>query len=113
MRLRLVTSGLSVAFGFLTLWGIGGAQAQEMPKTVAQAIAMEEADRLPFTDLYSTPANFPATKPGELLRKEAFTGYSLPKGATAVRILYHSLDATDHDVATSGVILIPAGKPPA
>ena len=67
MRLRLVTSGLSVAFGFLTLWGIGGAQAQEMPKTVAQAIAMEEADRLPFTDLYSTPANFPATKPGELM----------------------------------------------
>ena len=83
-----------------------------MPKIVAQAIAMEQADRLPIGDFYSTPANLSATKPGDLLRKESFSGYTLPKGATAVRILYHSLDATGGDVATSAVVLIPAGTAP-
>ncbi len=29
-----------------------------------------------------------------------------------MRILYHSLSATGRDVATSGVVLIPAGTPP-
>jgi pimeloyl-ACP methyl ester carboxylesterase len=73
---------------------------------------MEQADRLPLTDFYSTPQSLSATKPGDLLRKEAFSGYALPKGASAVRILYHSLDATGQDVATSGVVLIPAGTAP-
>jgi len=86
--------------------------AQEMPKTLAEAAAMEQADRLPINEFYSTAPNLSATKPGDLLRKEPFTGYSLPKGATAVRIPYHSLDATGQDVATSGVVLIPAGTPP-
>ena len=97
----------------LVLSGIAGAEAQEMPKTMAEAVAMEQADRLPITDFYATPSNLSSTKPGDLLRKESFTGYSLPKGATAMRILYHSLDATGKDVATSGVVLIPGGVPPA
>jgi pimeloyl-ACP methyl ester carboxylesterase len=92
---------------------VAAAQAQEMPKTVAEAVALERADRLPITDFYSTPGDLSATKPGDLLRKESFAGYSLPKGATAVRILYHSLSATDRDVATSGVVLIPGGVAPA
>ncbi len=96
----------------LVLSAISQAQAQEMPKTLLEATAMERADRLPLTDFYSTPPNLSASKPGDLLRQEAFAGYTLPKGATAVRILYHSLDATAHDVATSGVVLIPAGTPP-
>ena len=86
--------------------------AQDMPKTLVEAAGMEQADRLPITDFYSTPLHLSATKAGDLLGKEAFAGYSLPKGATAVRILYHSLDATGQDVATSGVVLIPAGVPP-
>jgi pimeloyl-ACP methyl ester carboxylesterase len=88
-------------------------QAQEMPKSVAEAKAMEEKDRLPITAFYDTPKDLSASKPGALLRKEAFAGYQLPKGATAVRILYHSLSATGQDVATSGVVLIPAGTAPA
>ena len=97
----------------LGLLGIAGAQAQEMPKTLVEAAGMEQADRLALTDFYSTPSNLSTTKPGDLLRKESFTGYALPKGAGAVRILYHSLDATGRDVATSGVVLIPAGTAPA
>lgn len=100
------------AAGLLAMTLAGTASAQEMPKTLAQAAGMEQADRLPITDFYSTPSNLSATKPGDLLRKEAFAGYSLPKGASAVRILYHSLDATGQHVATSGVVLIPAGAPP-
>jgi pimeloyl-ACP methyl ester carboxylesterase len=92
---------------------LGVAYAEEMPKSVAEAITLEQADRLPITDFYSTPPDLATSKPGDLLRKEVFTGYSLPKGATAIRILYHSLNATGGDVATSGVVLIPAGKPPA
>ncbi|MEP6547040.1 MAG: lipase family protein, partial [Gammaproteobacteria bacterium] len=100
------------ALSALALSVSGPLHAQEMPKTVAQALALEQADRLPLTDFYATPKNLSATKPGDLLRKESFDGYSLPKGATAVRILYHSLDATGRDVATSGVVLIPGGTPP-
>jgi pimeloyl-ACP methyl ester carboxylesterase len=37
----------------------------------------------------------------------------LPTGATAIRILYHSLSADGKSVATSGVVLIPAGTAPA
>ena len=102
------TLGITLAL----LLGARSVLAQEMPKTVAQAIAMEQADRLSIGDFYSTPANLSATKPGDLLRKEPFTGYTLPKGATAVRIIYHSLDATGGDVATSAAVLIPAGRPP-
>lgn len=96
----------------LTVGGIAQVSAQALPKTVAEAVTLEQADRLPLTNFYATPRHLAATKPGALLRKEPFAGYSLPKGATAVRILYHSLDASGRDVATSGVVLIPAGTPP-
>ncbi|HME39355.1 MAG TPA: lipase family protein [Steroidobacteraceae bacterium] len=97
--------------GALLLSALISAHAQEMPKSLADAAALEKADRLPLTNFYTTPANLSATKPGDLLRQESFAGYALPKGASAVRILYHSLDATGGDVATSGVVLIPGGKP--
>jgi pimeloyl-ACP methyl ester carboxylesterase len=116
MTRTTMTSGspwAAPALAVLAMAASAHAQAQEMPKTVAQATQMEQADRLPLTDFYSTPSNLSATKPGDLLRKESFAGYSLPKGATAVRILYHSLDAIGQDVATSGVVLIPAGTAPA
>lgn len=82
-------------------------------KPFAEAIKKEAADALPRTALYDTPESLSATKPGALLRQEAFDGYDIPKGARAVRILYHSLDSEEHDVATSAVILIPAGPAPA
>src|SRR5258706_5986957 len=112
IRAQVVRGTTLVLGAFLALCAMGAAQAQEMPKPLAEAAAMEQADRLPITDFYSTPSTLSATKPGDLLRKEAFAGYSLPKGATAVRILYHSLDATGQDVATSAAVLIPAGTPP-
>jgi len=83
-----------------------------LPSSLADAVRTERADALPRTAFYDTPS-LAGTKPGDLLRKEAFSGYQVPTGATAVRILYHSLSASGADVATSGVVLIPSGKPPA
>jgi len=73
---------------------------------------MEQADALPRTAFYDTPP-LAASKPGDLLRRVTFDGYAVPPGATAVRILYHSLNADGADVATSGVVLVPPGHPPA
>lgn len=82
-----------------------------MPRSLAEAIRMEREDALPRTTFYDTPS-LAASKPGDLLRQAPFGGYAVPKGARAVRILYHSLNADGGDVATSGVVLIPAGKAP-
>jgi pimeloyl-ACP methyl ester carboxylesterase len=82
-----------------------------MPRSLSEAISMERADALPRTAFYETPS-LSTSKPGDLLRQESFTGYAAPPGAQAVRVLYHSQSAEGTDVATSGVVLIPAGKAP-
>jgi pimeloyl-ACP methyl ester carboxylesterase len=102
---------LGLTIGLTAGWA-AHADEPALPHSLAQAIQMERADALPRTSFYESPS-LGTTKPGDLLRKVPFSGYVLPSGATAVRILYHSLDATGIDVATSGVVLIPAGKPPA
>jgi len=83
-----------------------------LPRSLAEAVKMERADALPQTAFYDPPS-LTGTKPGDLLRKEPFDRYAVPKGASAVRILYHSLNGDGGDTATSGVVLIPAGRPPA
>src|SRR5580700_1223153 len=101
-----------VAFGLTALSPLAAmADEPQMPKSIDEAIRMERADALPRTAFYDTPA-LHTSKPGELLRYEAAVGYAMPTGATAVRILYHSLNADGTDVAASGVVLIPAGKAP-
>lgn len=82
-----------------------------MPRSLSEAIRMERDDALPRTAFYETPP-LSASRPGDLLRQENFTGYAIPTGAQAVRVLYHSRSAEGTDVATSGVVLIPAGKAP-
>jgi hypothetical protein len=82
------------------------------PTSVSEAIALERADALPITAFYDNPGDLGETRPGDLLRQEPGTGYDLPTGAAAVRILYHSRDSSGGDVATSGVVLVPAGTAP-
>jgi len=67
---------------------------------------------IPLTKFYETPTNLASTNPGDLLRRENATEYTLPEGTKAQRILYHSLDAECTDVATSAVVLVPPGRPP-
>jgi hypothetical protein len=68
---------------------------------------------LPISKFYDTPNPLPAGKPGELIRATAADDYYLAADFSAFRILYHSRSATGQDVAVSGVVLVPAGKPPA
>ena len=82
-----------------------------MPKSRAEALAMESQDALPLTPFYDPPP-LDGRTPGTLIRSEAFTGYSLPPGARAVRILYVSRALDGAPDAASGVVLIPAGSPP-
>jgi len=111
LNFRLGRACVAVIISAATL---GSAQANEsgLPTSVAEAIAMERANSLPRTQFYDTPRSLALSQPGDLLRQEHFDNYALPDGARAVRILYHSLDANRRDVATSGVVLIPAGDAP-
>ncbi|MFI4890677.1 MAG: lipase family protein [Steroidobacterales bacterium] len=84
----------------------------ELPKSRAEALAIEARNALPLTRFYEPPRPLAAAAPGTLIRAEPFAGYSLPKGASAMRIMYHSRALNGRDVATSGVVLIPAGAPP-
>ncbi len=88
------------------------ADSAPIPHSLAEAVTMEQADALPRTAFYETPA-LSGSKPGALLRRESFAGYAVPSGATAVRILYHSLSSEGAQVATSAVVLIPPGPAPA
>jgi pimeloyl-ACP methyl ester carboxylesterase len=106
---RIAAAG---SVGLLSLWSFASMSDEPvMPKSLGDAIRMERADALPRTAFYATPA-LTSSKPGDLLRQEVGDGYAVPRGATVVRILYHSLSADGTDVATSGVVLIPAGKTP-
>jgi pimeloyl-ACP methyl ester carboxylesterase len=110
---RLVRFASGVVLAATVIAVPPAAIAEAPPPTPAQALALEQSDALPITKFYDTPPNLSASKPGDLLRSEKFSNYILPPGATAVRILYRSLDAEGRAVATSGVVLIPAGKAPA
>jgi alpha-beta hydrolase superfamily lysophospholipase len=83
-----------------------------LPKSRAEALAMEANDALPLTNFYDPPDSLGARTPGELIRSKPFQGYSLPPGARAVRILYVSRSLDGTPVAASGVVLIPSGSPP-
>jgi pimeloyl-ACP methyl ester carboxylesterase len=65
------------------------------------------------SEFYDAPAPLPPGKPGQLIRFEPFDGYHISYEFSAIRILYHSRSAAAKDVAVSGVVLLPAGDPPA
>jgi pimeloyl-ACP methyl ester carboxylesterase len=83
-----------------------------LPKSRSEALAMEAQDALPLTRFYDSPQPLGTRAPGTLIRSEDFSGYSLPAGAHARRILYVSRTLNGRAVAVSGVVLIPAGTPP-
>jgi alpha-beta hydrolase superfamily lysophospholipase len=110
-RIRYILTIVVAAGG--ALLGTPAGRADDLPKTVAEARQLEQANALPPPTFYSAPRALSKTRPGGLLGQQAFDGYQLPPGATATRILYHSLDADGRDVATSGFVLVPAGDAPA
>lgn len=85
--------------------------AQVQPPTLPHRIP-QAPPGLPLTEFYDTPEPLPLGKPGELIRSEPFYDYRLSYEVSALRILYHSRSPSGTDVASSGVILFPAGAPP-
>jgi pimeloyl-ACP methyl ester carboxylesterase len=73
---------------------------------------MEASNAVPRTSFYDPPRPLPPAAPGTLIRSAEFAGYSLPAGASAIRILYHSRSLAGADIAVSGVVLVPAGPAP-
>ncbi len=96
----------------LALFLSTAALADDLPKSRAEALTMEAQDALPLTHFYDPPVPLGRQAPGALIRAEPFQGYSLPPGASAVRILYMSRALDGAPVAASGVVLIPAGPAP-
>jgi hypothetical protein len=47
-----------------------------------------------------------------MIRSEGFTGYELPPGVRATRILYRSRSQLDHDSVASAVVVVPTHTPP-
>jgi len=76
----------------------------------AQPSRKSQVRTLSMTRFYDAPQPLPAGKPGDLIRSESFDDYDLPLSVNVVRILYHSRSASGQDVATSGVVLLPAEK---
>jgi hypothetical protein len=103
---RMVVIGL-LAYGLTNYCGV--AQTQ----TVRPAQKLRTPATLPLTKFYETPRPLSPGNGGELIRSEPIRQYSLPLELSALRILYHSRTATGKDVAVSGVVLVPDGKPPA
>ncbi len=109
--MRHSRASLGVCVATILLLGPVAGAAEDMPKSVAEAVRMEQANAVPAPRFFSTPRSLSRTRPGDLLAMEAFSAYQLPAGASAFRILYHSLDADGRDVATSAFVLVPAGTP--
>jgi hypothetical protein len=82
-------------------------------QTATPSRGLRPQSTLPLTSFYDTPHPLPPGTPGELIRSEPSRQYSLPFELSALRILYHSRTSNGEDVAVSGVVLVPDGKPPA
>ncbi|HST13195.1 MAG TPA: lipase family protein [Terriglobales bacterium] len=74
--------------------------------------AIDSVRALPRTPFYSSPTVKTTAEPGTLVRAEPATDFALPPGITATRILYHTRTANDADTLSSGVVLVPYGRPP-
>src|SRR5690606_18156955 len=70
--------------------------------------AKQEDAARPF---YQVPDPLPAGKPGSLIRSLPIT--TAPTGSHAWRLLYHSTYLAGDDIAVSGTVVVPDGKPPA
>lgn len=63
-------------------------------------------------DFYDMPSPFPSGAPGTLIRVLPLPSSSRAPGLTFFRIMYHSRDAQDRDVAVTGLVVVPDSAPP-
>jgi pimeloyl-ACP methyl ester carboxylesterase len=75
------------------------------------ALAATSAPAAAQTAFYETPPADLAGAPGSLIRTEPMSG--APDGAKAFRVLYRSVGLKGEPIPVSGVVIVPAGEPPA
>jgi hypothetical protein len=89
------------------------ADGQMFAQSISATKPPSSRHNLPITKFYDAPTPLPPGKPGTLIRSEPSDEYDLSADFSATRILYHSRSGSGVDVAASGVVLIPEGRPPA
>jgi hypothetical protein len=109
---ELQTVFIMAAIGLLA-YGLGSHDRIAQAQSGRSAQKFRTPATLPLTKFYEAAHPLPPGKPGELIRSESIRQYSLPFELSALRILYHSRTAKGENVAVSGVVLVPDGKPPA
>ncbi len=63
---------------------------------------------------YRIPTPLSPAPPGSIIRSDTIDASGqLPPGASAYRVIYHSESITGTDIAVSGLVVVPAGTPPA
>lgn len=77
--------------------------------TTASMAGRAGAGSADATDFYAVPDPLPAAKPGSLIRAARVEA---PDGAKAWRVLYHSRAVDGRDIAVSGIVVAPDGRPP-
>ena len=76
-------------------------------------LELQKQNALDRSDFYEPLDPLPAAPIGVLIRREFTTEYVVSGSAVpATRILYHTRTSRDVDTAASGVVLVPAGRPP-
>lgn len=106
----LITIALWAEGTFARQQAAGGANLFSPSLQVGRQIDAERS--LPITRFYTAPTLKATDVPGTLVRAEPAPDYALPPGITATRILYHTRTANNTDTLTSGVVLVPYGRPP-
>lgn len=71
----------------------------------------EEADLATDAAFYRLPEPLESGEPGEVIRVQEIA--SAPLGSTAWRVIYHSRDLADQDIAVSGIVIVPDTPAPA
>jgi acetyl esterase/lipase len=78
---------------------------------VASGLAFGTSSAKAQSAFYRAPDAEIAGRPGTIIRQESMLGAAA--GASAYRVLYRSTAPDGKPIAVSGVIIVPAGKPPA
>jgi alpha-beta hydrolase superfamily lysophospholipase len=122
---RSYRAALILVVSFLAAPCAPSTQADSTPRaptrgTDAAAIDPAATNRVPTTadpsvdpgidDFYTVPAPLPTGEPGDIIRIERASNISIT-AATRVRVMYHSRNRNDDDIAVTGIIAIPNRRP--
>ena len=93
--------------------GCGASQSGARPIDTSTSAPSAPHVSFPPVDLYKPPEPLDPAPPGTLIWAEQVGGLQLNPAASVWRILYHSRDRDDRDIAVSGFAIVPTAEIPA